>query len=106
MSEPPQALFRRWVHIEEEDEAGVRVFRPFEDPVALGRGRDSIEFRPDGSVVRYEFSATDAPIVLDGQWRCPQQDEIYTSGSRGGLDLAYKVVSVEPGELRMRPLEA
>ncbi|MCH7232700.1 hypothetical protein L0U85_17845 [Glycomyces sp. L485] len=105
MSEPPEELFRRWVHIAEEDEAGIRVYRPFEDPLSLGRGRDSIEFHPDGSVIRYEHSATDAPRAIDGRWRSPKLDEIYTSGAPDELELSYRIVSVGPGELRMRLME-
>ncbi|WP_026932547.1 hypothetical protein [Glycomyces tenuis] len=105
MSEPPEELFRRWVHIEEEDAGEVRVYVPFEDPAALGRGRDSIEFQPDGSVTRYEFSATDAPVAVEGRWRCPRAGEIRTSGPSGELELSYRIVSVDAERLRMRPMD-
>lgn len=107
MSEPSEDLFRRWVHIAEEDEpaARVRVYRPFDDPITLGRGRDSIEFRPDGTVIRYEFSATDAPIAIEGRWRSPRRDEIYTSGPTDALELSYRVVSVDARRLRLRPID-
>lgn len=105
MSEPPEELFRRWVHVEEEDEGDVRVYRPFDDPAALGRGRDSIEFRSDGAMILYEFSATDAPVAVEGRWRSPQRHEIVTSGPSGVFDLSYSIVGVDARTLRMRPLD-
>lgn len=107
MSEPSEDLFRRWVHIAEEDEPAsrVRVYRPFDDPMTLGRGRDGIEFRPDGTVIRYRFSATDAPVAVEGRWRSPRRDEIHTSGPSQTSELSYRVVSVDARELRLRAVE-
>jgi hypothetical protein len=104
MSEPPEELFRRWVHIQEQDEGEVRLYVPFEDPAALGRGRDGIEFQADGSVTRYETGASDAPVAVEGRWRCPRAGEILTSGPSGESELSYRLVSVDANRLRMRPM--
>jgi hypothetical protein len=107
MSEPSEDLFRRWVHIAEEDEPAtrVRVYRPFDDPTALGRGRDGIEFRPDGTMIRYRSGATDAPVAVEGRWRSPRRDEIYTSEPSRPPERSYRVVSVDARELRLRAVD-
>lgn len=101
MSEPSEDLFRRWTHV---DDAGtVQIYRPFDDPMTLGRGLSSIEFRPDGTVIRYAASPTDASRTIEGRWRCPKPGQVYTSGPPDELNLSYHVLSVNARELRMRP---
>ncbi len=56
-------------------------------------------------MIRYEFSATDAPVAIEGRWRSPRRDEIYTSGPTDALELSYRVVSVDARELRLRAVE-
>lgn len=104
MSEPPPELFRRWVHVAEDDEADVRVFRPFDHPIPPGRGRDGLEFRPDGTATRFTVGATDAPVRIDGRWRCPTRDEVYTDCPPDGNEAGFRIESVDDAELRLRPM--
>jgi hypothetical protein len=58
----PALLYRHWVHAREEDRTGVRVFRPDDYPLPPARGRDGIEFRPDGTARAYGPGPVDAPV--------------------------------------------
>ena len=49
MSEWPDELLRRWVHVREEDEGDVRVYRPSDADIPPARGRRGIEVRPVAS---------------------------------------------------------
>ena len=53
MSEWPDELLRRWVHVREEDEGDVRVYRPADADIPPARGRRGIEFRPGGELLVY-----------------------------------------------------
>ena len=62
MTGAPRELFRHWVHAREEDRPGVRVFRPGDRPLPPARGRDGIEFRPDGTARAYGPGPADKPV--------------------------------------------
>ncbi|GGJ79667.1 hypothetical protein GCM10010123_06850 [Pilimelia anulata] len=101
---PPPALFRRWVHVHEEDEAGVRVYRPADAPLPPARGRDGIEFHPDGSLCQYSPGPADAPVGRDGAWRVATPDTLEITSARGAG--RFEIVSVDDDELRLRPATA
>jgi hypothetical protein len=62
---PPQIL-KRWKHSFEEDENGVEVYRPADKILPPARGRQEIEFHPDGQIVRYVIGPTDVPRPVQG----------------------------------------
>lgn len=98
---PPAALFQRWVRVPEEDEADVRVYRPADAPLPPARGRDGIEFRPDGSLRHYSPGPADAPVGRNGAWRAAAPDTLEISSRYGPR--RYRIIRVDPGELRLRP---
>jgi hypothetical protein len=104
----PAALFRRWVHVREEDTAGVRVYRPADRPLPPARGRDGIEFRPDGTFADLRPGPTDAPVASVGRWSAPADDRValtYPPEARGaGAPTGYEIVEVHADLLRLRPL--
>ncbi len=65
----PNSVFRRWQHSFEEDAGDVQVYRPEEYPFPPARGRAGIEFRPDGSLVRWAIGRGDAPEAQPGRWQ-------------------------------------
>ncbi len=67
-SAPSTHLFKRWVHVREEDHDGVAVYRPAGSDLPPARGRDEIEFRPDGSFVDHPIGRGDAPDDRPGTW--------------------------------------
>ncbi len=49
MTQLPNEIFQRWIHSFEEDKGEITVYRPEEYDFPLSRrGREGIEFRPDG----------------------------------------------------------
>ena len=78
------ALYRRWVHVREEDEGEVKVYRPAGYDLPPARGRRGIEFRPDGELLVYGPGPADKPVATPGR----MED--------------VEIVSVEPDRLALR----
>jgi hypothetical protein len=97
---PPDPLFRRWVHVREQDEPGVRVYRPAGHPVPPARGRDGIEFRPDGTVIHYSPGPTDAPVGRASGWRAAGPTALVIRS--GGDEKRYDILTVTDDLLRLR----
>jgi hypothetical protein len=100
MTGPPDSLFRRWVHVREQDEPGVRVFRPAGSALPPARGRDGIEFRRDGTVVHYSPGPADAPVGRPGSWRTAGPDALLVGSPRG--ETRYEILTVTDDLLRLR----
>ena len=70
MSElPSEVLGRQWVHAHEEDSDEEMVFRPAEYPLPPARGRERLEFSPDGTFFESVPGPTDAPEDRAGSWK-------------------------------------
>ncbi|WBB78089.1 hypothetical protein O7606_17770 [Micromonospora sp. WMMD882] len=104
MTEPPVPLFRRWVHIREEDRSGVRAYRAADRPVPPGRGRTSIEFHPDGTFVDARPGPTDAPAPEHGRWQPVGAGQLRVSYPDGRGAVTFEIVSVDDAVLQLRPL--
>lgn len=104
MTDPPAPLFRRWVHIREEDRAGIRTYRAADRPVPPGRGRESIEFRRDGTFVDARTGPADAPVAERGRWQADGPGRLRVSYLAGRRDAAFEIVSVDEAALRLRPV--
>jgi hypothetical protein len=63
-----QCLFKAWGHSREEDGDGLTVYRPAGYKFPLSRGRDGIEFRPDGTVVNAGPGPDDRTRAATGRW--------------------------------------
>jgi hypothetical protein len=66
---PEEVLGRRWVHAHEEDTEHEMVFRPAEQPLPPARGRQRLQFMPDGTFVESAPGPTDAPDERAGSWK-------------------------------------
>jgi hypothetical protein len=64
-----QCLFQTWGHSREEDANGVTVYRPAGYKFPLSRGRDALEFRPDGTIVKSGPGADDRSRSAAGEWK-------------------------------------
>ena len=106
MTDPPESLFRRWVHVREEDRDGVRAYRAADRPVPPGRGRESIEFRRDGTFVDARPGPVDKPIAESGRWRADGPRCLRVSSPAGRHGGSFEIVSVDDAVLRLRPLPA
>jgi hypothetical protein len=76
MADLPAAIFRHWVHSREEDAGEVTVYRPsgFQFPPA--RGRDGIELRVGGDLVRHGPGPTDRSAASPGRWRALSSTDV------------------------------
>ena len=92
----PAQLFKHWQHSFEEDHGDIRVFRPAEYPFPPARGRAGIEFRPDGTSVRYAIGRGDAPTPQPGRWQMSDQNRLQMAG--GNLE----IVRVDDSILEVR----
>jgi len=67
----PADIFRRWIRVPEEDQAGVLRYRPECDGVSLPLRRPPrpiLELTQDGRVVQFVAGPTDARIARPGRW--------------------------------------
>ncbi|NED97667.1 hypothetical protein G1H11_20415 [Phytoactinopolyspora alkaliphila] len=102
----PPGLFRRWVHMQEEDTEDIRVYRPAEYPLPPARSRDGIEFRPDGTFVRWALGPVDAPVASDEQtWSGDSEDTLRLLGPDGGTDAVLRIADLTDDVLRLRPIQ-
>jgi hypothetical protein len=95
-------LVRRWVHVREEDSDGIEVYRPADRPLPPARGRDGIEFRPDGTFVDLSAGPVDAPVGgAGGQWKTDSGGRLELVGPEGSS--GYDIVALDDDVLRIRP---
>jgi hypothetical protein len=103
MSELPSAIYRRWTHSREEDTNGLTVFRPSNFNFPPSRGREGMEFRPNGEFVHYNIGATDRSEAVPGRWHLGADGSIeieFPTTQMGAYRLA--VISVDADILIVR----
>jgi hypothetical protein len=92
----------RWMHSFEEDHDDVLVYRPPDHDFPRARGRDGIEFAPDGSFVEWAIGRGDAEQAVPGQWRTSDAGgALEVTTERGGAQV-LEVVSVAADRLEVR----
>jgi hypothetical protein len=94
-------LSGRWVHSFEEDHGDVAVYRPFEYAFPPARGRDGLEFSPDGSYTEWAIGRGDARTAVPGRWRAAETDAVAVTTERGG-EQVLEVVHLAPDRLEVR----
>jgi len=91
-------LFRRWIHVHEEDTEDTNVFRPADYPLPPSRGRKGYEFRADGAFVRLGIGPTDRPQAATGTWSFAGDAEIVMEAEHGQQQV-LRIASVTPERL-------
>src|SRR3954453_5706680 len=97
ITEPP--LAGQWMHSFEEDHGDVVVYRPATHDFPRARGRDGLEFAPDGSFTEWAVGRGGARAgwcaggaggggaagePVPGRWRSGDGDRVEVSTERGG----------------------
>jgi hypothetical protein len=95
----PDGVAGRWMHSFEEDHGDVLVYRPPEHDFPLARGRDGIEFAPDGSFVEWAIGRGDAGQAVPGRWQA-DGSAVEVATDRGGQVL--EILQVTPDRLEIR----
>lgn len=99
ITEPP--LAGQWMHSFEEDHGDVVVYRPATHDFPRARGRDGLEFAPDGSFTEWAVGRGDAREPVPGRWRSGDGDRVEVSTARGG-DQVLEIVHLGPDRLEVR----
>jgi hypothetical protein len=92
-----------WGHSFEEDSAGVRAYRPWQYAFPRARGRGSMEFLPDGSLIDRPVGAGDARQDLRGRWEYAGSGVFrvtYDDPSRPGW--TFEIIECNDQVLRIR----
>jgi hypothetical protein len=115
VSGPPAELFGVWLHSYEEDTETTTVYRTRGYAFPPSRGRDAVEFRPDGTFIEYGSGPDDRGQAVTGRWHDLGggriQITIPQDGERSSmwriLSIAHGVLAIEkrpmPGPTRKEP---
>ena len=101
MPAPNEQLFRRWGHSYEEDHDDVVVYRPDDFDFPRARGRDGIEFQPDGSYKDWVVGRGDAREPRIGRWRLDSDGRLRLEAA-AGEERVIEVLQVTPDRLELR----
>jgi len=95
-------LLRSWAHSYEEDSNGVTVYRPVGFHFPLSRGRDGIEFRPDGAVIHQVPGRDDRGSVVMGSWKNLEGEVLELRRGEDGAPRRMTVIVCNQDVLRIR----
>lgn len=91
----------RWVHSHEEDTDDELVFRPADRPFPPSRGRESFEFRRDGTYAERSPGPVDAPVSSTGSWSL-EGDRLVLTSEGDAPSQTLEITSAEPDRLTIR----
>ena len=94
-------LFKSWGHSREEDADGVTVYRPSGFKFPISRGRDGLEFRPDGTLLRFDAGLDDRGRTLAGSWKNLPDDALLVHADTDRSRKA-NIIACEEGLLKVR----
>ena len=99
--ELPVELFQHWIHSYEEDEAGIRVFRPAGYSFPPARGRDGFEIRATGEFILRSPGPTDRTQSTRGTWirDGPSHIRVFLPNEEQGREI--RIVEVTTDILRI-----
>ena len=97
-----EGLTGRWMHSFEEDHGDVLVYRPPEHDFPRARGRDGIEFAPDGSFVEWAVGRGDAQEAVPGRWRTAEASGAVEVSTARGEEQVLEIVTLAPDRLEVR----
>ena len=74
--DPPQEIFKHWIHSHEEDTKDVTVFRSSGYNFPPARGRQGFEIKQNGEFVQYRIGPTDRLEKFAGHWKAEGKGKI------------------------------
>ena len=69
MAQAPPCLIGSWVWSHDEEGGAVAVYRPQGYALPPARGREKLQFRPDGAVAALGIAPADGYAPAEGRWR-------------------------------------
>lgn len=97
-----QCLFQSWGHSREEDENGLTVYRPAHYKFPLSRGRDGLEFRPDGTIVKSGPGADDRSRSATGEWKSSGGERLHVRLGADSPPRQLTIVDCDEQVLKVR----
>lgn len=96
----PAEIFGIWLHSHEEDTQTATVYRTRGYKFPLVRGRDAMEFRPDGTFIQYGSGPDDRGQAVIGRWADLGGGRVeITVPQHGGSSSVWRVLSCAHGVL-------
>ncbi|GFE71910.1 hypothetical protein CFPU101_45200 [Chroococcus sp. FPU101] len=103
----PSTIFQHWIHSREEDTEDIQVYRPIGYQFPPSRGRNGLEFRPNGEFILYGLGPTDRPQKIVGSWTAQSNNKIKIDvsvwGDKGRM---MEVISCDEKVLKLRYLDS
>jgi hypothetical protein len=95
-------LFKAWGHSREEDGDGLTVYRPQGYKFPLSRGRDWLEFKPDGTVLFLGAGPDDRNRAVQGTWSSTGERSLKLSRGAGAPPQRLTIVECSDAVLKVR----
>ncbi len=73
--EQMELFCKKWNFQATEENGTVRVYRPEGYELPPSRGRNSYEFKEDGTAYFYTFGPTDRPVTKEGTWKKGEEEK-------------------------------
>jgi hypothetical protein len=102
VNELPPQIFRKWMHSREEDQDGIMVYRGERCNFPPARGRDGIEFKPDGTFVEWAIGAGDNQQGITGHWEATDSTHVRVSFNGSRPARSMEIVQVDGQVLKVR----
>lgn len=92
---------RVWLRSHEEENGGVRVYRPKGYPLPPARGREGLSFHADGNMDYLVPGRGDRPTSEPGTWLADPADPSRLTARVAGQTIGLRVDSVGDDVLRL-----
>ena len=102
----PKGIYGKWGHSYEEDNDDTLVFRPEHFDFPPARGRDGIEFRPDGSFIEWAVGADDSQQGVCGKCQSNDMRTIHVTFDQSQkMPREFEIVHCDSQILKLRQKE-
>ncbi len=95
-------LHKKWVHSYEDDTDGVDAYRPSGYAFPPSRGRRGMEFKADGTFIRYDIAPSDGPLPVPGTWEPVKGQKAVQIKVQGERPETYRLEIVALGDSLLR----
>jgi hypothetical protein len=95
-------LHKKWVHSYEDDTDEVEAYRPSGYDFPPARGRRGMEFKADGTFIRYDIAPSDGSLPVPGTWEPVKGKKAVQIKVQGERPETYRLEIVALGDSLLR----
>lgn len=95
-------LYQHWVHSHEEDQEGIRVFRPANYNFPASRGREGFKIDKEGAFTHYQIGPNDVPKTQESKWEAKENVLVVTTTDKEEPTLQLQIVEVSQDILKIK----